>query len=143
MNQTTEWDKWLSDADSALDLAPEDYDFRQDMPRVRGRISTSSPELYQDGTGLAHSRITLKEAHHPIEGTLAWVALSRFGHFVRRIDAGEVIDLAFLRTRIESLRVTANALFRRRVGFAVSIRMWTRSLSSGYAHATPMVLALN
>lgn len=91
MSESKEWDKWLANEDSVNALAPDGYDDGAAVVRVktlRQRVANAlsaydvgsgSPELYQDGTGLAHYRVTAKGDLRPFAPTLAWIVLSHFG----------------------------------------------------------------
>jgi hypothetical protein len=93
MNPTDEWDALLTAADSAQLLAPEDYDDFAAFEQARAlhlmltrrfpeyTVRTASPELYQDSTGLTHSRLRPKgstEPEYPVTDAV-FVVLSHFG----------------------------------------------------------------
>jgi len=85
--QKEQWDRWLVEADSEQELAPEDYDYaaakmsiralqrkyRESLPSYSFRFS--SGEVYQDGTALTDGRVCAVGN----EETLAWVLVSNFG----------------------------------------------------------------
>lgn len=106
MNSIAQWDRWLADEDSPNALAPETYDDDAALARVRAlrdrmvrrlsryQVQAASPELYQDGTGLTHFRVTSPTDLRPIGGTLAWVLLSHFGDLATVKDCNDPALLA-------------------------------------------------
>lgn len=91
MNETANWDSWLTNEDSVNALAPEGYDDDAALARVKAlrqgltnalgtyEVRAGSPELYQDSTGLVHYRILAKGGSGRLAPTFAWILLSHFG----------------------------------------------------------------
>jgi hypothetical protein len=91
MNPTDEWDRWLTEADSADTLTPEGYDdhaahvraktLRELLKRALAtyEVRGGSTELYQDSTGLAGYRVIARDDSRLWAETLAWILLSHFG----------------------------------------------------------------
>lgn len=91
MPTNSHWDRWLAESDSTNALAPEGYDddakstfalqlyqrFVDVLPAYDVMLGT--PSLYQDSTGLAHYRVTVKGKNGFSDATLAWVVPSHFG----------------------------------------------------------------
>lgn len=113
----TAQDKWLVDADSANALAPDGYDDDAELAHVRSLherltlslptyvVKTLSPAAYQDGTGLAESRVSRKGAdpRQRIE-TLALVLLSHFGRLSTIAECDDPELLTTIRQELEKLQ---------------------------------------
>ena len=66
-------------------------------------MRTASPELYQDGTGLADFRVTSLGDSRPIGGTLAWIVLSHFGDLATVQGCTDLALLAEIRGVLEEV----------------------------------------
>ena len=100
------WDEWLTAEDSVFVLAPKTFDHEAALLRLKElrpqivaglegyEVQAGSPELYQDSTGCADSRVTAKADSGPFAPAFAWIVLSHFGKLVTVTDArdSELLD---------------------------------------------------
>jgi len=117
VSETAEWDRWLADADSVNALAPDGYDddaalllvkaLRQRLidALVTYEIAAAGPQLYQDSTGLARYRVTVKGDRRPFAAALAWIVLSHFGNLATVSSCHDREMLAKIRGALEDFRL--------------------------------------
>jgi hypothetical protein len=110
MDQSERWDEWLADADSVNDLAPNGYDPDATMARVRAlhervsrglpeyKVTTESPEVFQDGTCLTHCRIASANSD-----TVGWILISNFGQLATVQDCSDPELLSRIQSLLQEL----------------------------------------
>lgn len=91
MSESEEWDRWLVSEDSDNVLGPTGFDYQVALVRVNAlhlrlirafvayEVSTVSPLMYQDSTGMTSYRVSPKGDRRPFASPLALIVLSHFG----------------------------------------------------------------